>query len=157
MRKKDRSLQNNPFIITRSFSKALSIAGLRLEYVTANKNRIEDLSKIYNFKSVNVLAQIAGEAILKDTPFVKNYVKEVNKSMDFLSKELTKMNFEVVQTHAGFILFKHKTIKKESVRNILETAGIFVRDLGTISQTKEYLRMNVGTLTQTCDLVRLIN
>src|SRR3989344_5580791 len=121
-------------IITRSFSKALSIAGLRLGYILANKNIIENLSKTHNFKSVNTLAQIAGKAILKDTNFVKNYSREVNKSSDFLAKELPKINFDVVQTNAGFILFKHKTIKKEKVKSILEKIGIFVRDLGMLSQ-----------------------
>ena len=143
-------------IITRSFSKALSIAGLRLGYILANKNIINDLSKIHSFKSVNILAQITGKAILKDINFVGNYAKEVKKSLDFLAKELPKINFSVVQTNAGFILFKHKTIKKDNLKDKLEKIGIFVRDLGAISQTQEYLRMNVGTLSQTRDLVRLM-
>lgn len=143
-------------IVTRSFSKALSIAGLRLGYMLANKNIIGDLSRIHNFKSINILAQVAGKAILKDRSFVQNYIKEVNKSSDYLTKELSKMNFEVVQTNAGFILFKHKTIKKEDVKDKLEKIGVFVRNLGLVSQTQEYLRMNVGTLSQTYDLIKLM-
>ncbi len=69
---------------------------------------------------------------------------------------MPKINFDVVQTNAGFILFKNKTIKKDNIKYKLEKIGIFVRDFGTISQTQEYLRMNVGTLSQTRDLVRLM-
>ncbi len=143
-------------IITRSFSKALSIAGLRLGYIIANNKIIENLSKIHNFKSVNVLAQIAGEAILKDLRFVKHYVKEVNNAINLINIELPKMNFEVIPTHSGFVLFKHKTITKKKLIKVLEKNNIFVRDITKINSNQHYCRMNVGTVFQTRKLIKLM-
>jgi len=146
----------NNLIVTRSFSKAFSLAGLRLGYILTNRHIINNLSKLYNFKSVNALAHIAGVCALRDLNYVKKYVREVNKSISILSKELTKLNFRVITTRAGFILFKHITIKKEILKHKLENMGIFVNDLGAFKQTRNYLRMNVGTSTQTNDLIKLI-
>lgn len=145
----------NNIILTRSFSKASSIAGLRLGYIVANKNIILDLSKIHNFKSVNVLAQIVGEAILRDDDFVRKYVQEVNKSTELITPELNKLNFEVFTTPASFILFKHKILDNASVLRLLEKNGIFVRDISK-TQAFPYLRMNVGTLNQTKNLISLM-
>jgi histidinol-phosphate aminotransferase len=88
-------------IVTRSFSKALFLAGLRLGYICSNQDNIRSLSKIHNFKSVNAIAQLAGVEILKNTSYVKNYTAEAKMSKKLLVVELPKLNFEIVPTDAG--------------------------------------------------------
>ena len=47
-------------VVTRSFSKAFSLASVRIGYMVAQEGIINDLRRVYNPKSVNLLAQIAG-------------------------------------------------------------------------------------------------
>ena len=51
-------------IVTRTFSKALGLASIRLGYLTSNSYIVSKLSKIKNFKEVNQIAQIAGKVVL---------------------------------------------------------------------------------------------
>lgn len=143
-------------IITRSFSKALSLAGLRLGYIAANKDTIDLLSRVHNFKSVNALAQIAGEAALKDYSFARRYVSESNKGIKLLLQEMPKLNFKIISTSAGFVLFKHKKFDDNYVVRLLEKNNIFVRIVKTNGDEKEYLRMNVGSLAQTRRLLDIL-
>ncbi|MDO8627188.1 MAG: HAD-IIIA family hydrolase, partial [Candidatus Diapherotrites archaeon] len=127
----------------------------RLGYVIANKKIISDLSRTHNFKSINVLAQIAGETSLQELHEIKQYSNEVNESISLICKELPKLGFEVCKTHAGFVLFRHKTLSVKNIVVKLEQSGIFVRDITKILPDKEYLRMNLGTVFQTQKLLKL--
>lgn len=145
----------NNVIITRSFSKALMLAGLRLGYILSNEKVIQDLSKIHNFKSVNVLAQVAGTEVLKDIKHVQKYVNEAKKSVLLLANELQKLDFEVLPTNAGFLIFKHKVLGHKTVLTELEKEKVFVRDLSSMPNLEGFLRMNAGTLRQTKNLIQI--
>ncbi|MBU7023949.1 MAG: histidinol-phosphate aminotransferase family protein, partial [Theionarchaea archaeon] len=64
-------------IITRSFSKAFGLAGLRLGYVVTHPENIEQLSKVRLPFSVSSLAVIAGLAALDDKAYAQSIVQEV--------------------------------------------------------------------------------
>src|SRR3989338_11139547 len=57
----------NNLIIIRTFSKAFGLAGLRLGYAIADKNRINEIKKISSTYNVNSIAVIAANAALNDT------------------------------------------------------------------------------------------
>lgn len=140
-------------IITRSFSKALSFAGMRLGYICSSKKIINELKKIHNFKSVNVLAQIGGEQILKEKNYFKKYVKKVINSTKLIKSELDNSNFRLIATDSGFIILKHKKINSEKLSKLLEKNKIFVRDL-TSKGMDGFVRLNLGTIEQTEELIR---
>jgi len=140
-------------IITRSFSKALSFAGMRLGYICSSKRIIDELKKIHNFKSVNVLAQIGGEQILKDKNYFKKYVEEVRESTRLVQSELKGTNFKLIVSNSGFFLLKNNRINSTELGKILEKNKIFVRDMKS-KGLEGFVRLNLGTLSQTEELIK---
>ncbi len=148
-------LEYQNVVITRSFSKAFALAGLRLGYLLANEKTIDEISKIHNFKSVNVLAHIAGIEALRDLLPMKKYVQEVQISEKVIEHTLKKLNFTVKTTDAGFILFRHNLYSAQLVQSKLERRGVFVRNLEQIGQLYGYLRMNIADEPMTKKLLNV--
>ncbi|WP_238386833.1 pyridoxal phosphate-dependent aminotransferase [Campylobacter sp. MIT 19-121] len=69
--------QYKNIIITRTFSKAFALAGLRIGYVISHSENILALNKLRNPKNVNALAQVAAIAALNDLEYTQNYINEV--------------------------------------------------------------------------------
>ncbi len=139
-------------VITRTLSKTFMLAGLRLGFIVAQKEIIDTVSKIIGLYNVNALTHVAGIAALRDAQHTRSYASEVNASIKLLARELPKLNFEVMQTYAGFILFRHKHINPKTVQKKLETHGIFVR-YPFLKELPSYLRMNAGNLSFTKKLI----
>ncbi|MBU7014990.1 MAG: histidinol-phosphate aminotransferase family protein [Theionarchaea archaeon] len=90
-------------IITRSFSKAFGLAGLRLGYVVSQPRNLEQLSKVRLPFSVSSLAVIAGLAALDDIEYSQTIIQDVKEEKEFLYRELESMGIDVHMTHTNFI------------------------------------------------------
>lgn len=143
-------------IVTRTFSKAFSLASLRLGYAIANKKIINDLTKVKDPESVNTLAQIAGIEALKDSNYRKKFVSEIIKSKKYLKNELTKLGLEVYTSYTNFLFVKFPNIySAKTILNNLEKKGIFLRDrTGVIENC---VRIGVPLLNESKRLVKEIN
>jgi len=73
-------------IITRSFSKAFGLAGLRAGLLISNKNTIQDLKKVKPISEINGIAVRLIEFFLGRMELVDAYVKEVNKGREVILK-----------------------------------------------------------------------
>ena len=103
--------QYKNLVITQSFSKSRSLAGIRLGCAFANEDLIEALNRVknsFNSYPIDRLAQVAGiEAIKDENHFNLTRVKII-EARTFLEKELFLMDFEVLPSGANFIFTKHK-------------------------------------------------
>lgn len=73
------NIDKNPnLIVTRSFSKAFGMAGLRAGLLVSNKNRIADLKKVKPISEINSVAAKLIEFFLDRMDLVYSYVKEVD-------------------------------------------------------------------------------
>lgn len=137
----------NNLIITRTFSKAYGLAGLRLGYIIAQEEIIYSLSKIHNFKSVNKLALIAGIAALKSQKYTDKYINRVIKSRQFLYKELHKRGIKAYLSKTNFLLAEVKD-SKEFISS-LESQNVYVRDVSNLDGIDtSSVRITVGTKRQ---------
>jgi histidinol-phosphate aminotransferase len=130
-------------IITRSFSKAFGLAGLRLGYVVTHPENIEQLSKVRLPFSVSSLAVIAGLAALDDRAYAQSIVEEVKKEKEFLYGKLESMGIDVHRTHTNFILVNLKE-RCHAVYQELLGRNILVKELGG-PLLEGWLRITVGT------------
>ncbi|MBS3142913.1 histidinol-phosphate transaminase [Candidatus Woesearchaeota archaeon] len=133
-------------IITRSFSKALSLAGARIGYIISHTENIKNLMRLHNIKSVNTLAQVAALAALQDTDYLYAYLDAVKKAKHYVHVELQRMGIEHVITPSNFILVKVKNPRH--IEQELATQGVYVRDRSMVPQLNGYLRLNIGTPKQ---------
>ena len=139
-------------IITRSFSKAFAIAGLRVGCVISNKEIIKYLNGFkpmyeIGFYSSYILQNLLTKQGLK---IVKKNTKELLNSKKYFIKELTKMNFKVINSegnfvHVNFGLYKNKIISR------LKKIVIF-RENETHNSLKNFTRFTI-TSKKNFDLI----
>jgi histidinol-phosphate aminotransferase len=130
-------------IVSRSFSKAFSLAGLRCGYIISQPENIDIINKIRVGKNVNSLAQIAAIFALKDKKHMENYVKLIQKTKIETIKSLKKLGFKIHDSKANFIL-----IKINSVNAFLEFSRenhIFLRDRSSMPGLNNFIRITIGT------------
>ena len=139
-------------VVTRSFSKAFSLASVRIGYMVAQEGIINDLRRVYNPKSVNMLAQIATTAALDDLPYYAAYVAEVKRSAQLVVNFCRRLHIPCRTAHANWIMMEFRDAP-EMARKMAD-AGIHVRDRS--SQLPNVLRMSLGTEAQTVEVLARI-
>ena len=96
----------NNLIVTRTFSKAFSLASIRLGYVCTNIKNIDEINKIRNTKEVNSFAQSLGLTALKNINYVKDRISIINNNKEFFIDELKKLNIEFIDSMSNFVSFE---------------------------------------------------
>lgn len=139
-------------IVTRTFSKAWALAGLRVGYLSTNSGLIEQLKKVINPKSVSVLAQVAAAAALSDRQYMESYVNEVKASKMILIDFLRQYNLNVHDSTANYIMVQHP--KLPLLLEEMEKENIFVRDRSAFKNLPGFFRITIGDHEQTSELTR---
>ena len=89
--------------ITRSFSKAHGMAGLRLGYAIGQEATVQAIPKVWQLGSLNTLTAAAGVASLKDTRHIADEVAENARVRAFTIKAFRDMGYTVGDSHANCI------------------------------------------------------
>ena len=134
-------------IITRTFSKAYGLAGLRCGYIVSNKEIISLIQKSISPYSVNSVALVCASAALDDESFVRGYVGEVVKNRPILAKELSKLGVKVFPSSANFVVANFGE-NCGVFYSKLKERGILVRNRTNDPLLKGCLRIGVGTEEQ---------
>ena len=138
-------------VVTRTFSKAFGLAGLRVGYLAAAPSVLAGLARLYNPKSVNSLAQIGATAALDDLPYLQDFLDQVLKAKAMLADFFLERGVEAYPTPANFVLIR--VPDAAATLAALERRGVFVRDRSSYPGLHGCLRMSVGTLDQTRALI----
>ncbi len=140
-------------VVARTFSKAFSLAGLRIGYAIASEKIVQSFSKAASPYSVNFLAAKAAEYCLRNQCYMKSCVREVEKSKNFLSAELEKRGIGVFAGDANFVLanFGKRT---KFVCGKLEEKEILVRDRSGYPMLDGYVRITLGSRKQMKTLLK---
>ena len=138
-------------IVTRTFSKALGLASIRLGYLTSNSYIISKLSKIKNFKEVNQIAQIAGSSILDNMRLVERGIERMKIiKQGFLR---TIKGVRVYDSHSNFVLIEHPLVS--DIISDLKKNNILVRDRSDyINNT---MRITIGHPENMKTIAEIIN
>lgn len=139
-------------IVTRTFSKAFGLAGLRVGYLAAHPDLLDQLSRLYNPKSVNTLAQIGALAALSDLAYLNTYLAEVIEAKELLRNFFkTRVGVEAWITPANFVVLRVDDAAHTLAQ--LESLGIYARDRSGYPGMQGCIRMTVGTVDQTQRLI----
>ncbi|MBV72082.1 MAG: hypothetical protein CMH52_12210 [Myxococcales bacterium] len=134
-------------IITRTFSKAYGMAGLRIGYAMADARLITNLRRLFNPKNVNALAQVAAIAALDDSEWLSWYLSEVEKSKALITRWFTERDIECRMTPANFFMVRFE--RAPWVVRCLREQGVYVRDRSTMPCLNGFVRFSIGTVEQT--------
>jgi len=146
-------LYRDNIIIVRSMTKDYALAGLRLGYAVASREIIDGLRRVRPPWNVNVLAQKAGVAALRDEGYLKRCKPKIKQAKQFLVDELCRLGFTVIPSKTNFFLVRIGNGKK--FRSTLLKHGILVRDCTSFG-LPEYIRIAPRTIPECKKLITII-
>ncbi len=134
-------------VVTRTFSKAFGLAGLRVGYCIAPEWMYSEYMKVYQPFSVNRLGVIAGMAALRDKEHLERTLKVVREGRTYLIENLP---FRTYPSQANFVMINVEPYTSGEVTEYLLRRGIIVRDCASFTGegTDRLIRITVGTMGQ---------
>ncbi len=133
-------------IVSRTFSKAFGLAGLRVGYVIARRQHIAEMLKVRGPYDVNQVACCAAAAALSDTSAATSYAREIMyKAKPLVEKFFSEKEITFYPSAGNFILFKPDN--PAQVAEILRKHGLLVRPQKK-PNIQGTLRLTIGTLAQ---------
>ena len=141
-------------VVVRTFSKSLSLAGMRLGYAVASPELIQVLHRVkdsFNHFPVDVLAQKAGVAACQSISYYEDCTKKIVEQRDDFIAFLRNLGWQVLDSSTNFIFTTKPGVSGRQVYQTLKEAGILVRRFDTPG-IEDYLRITVGTAQQMAQL-----
>ena len=132
-------------ILSRSFSKAYGLAGLRIGYGVAQAHVTDLLNRIRQPFNVNSLAQAAAIAAFQDTAFLQKGFELNRAGYKQLTQSFDKLNLSYLTSAGNFVLVKVGDDDEAGNRiNLaLLKRGIIVRPVGNYG-LPQWLRISIG-------------
>ena len=142
-------------VVSRTFSKAVGLAGLRLGALFARADLTDAMRRACTPFPVNSAALVAAEAAMRDRRFLRRYVGQVKESRWHLAQGLERLGARVFPSAANFLLVDFgpgggRLVRRLAKRNIL------LRDRGGEFGRDGFVRVTVGTPEQTRVLLQAI-
>jgi histidinol-phosphate aminotransferase len=132
-------------IISRTFSKAYGLAGLRVGFGLMHADVADMLNRVRQPFNVNSIAQVAAIASLADEDFVARSYAANQAGMAQLTQGFHKLGLEYITSHGNFVSFKVEDAAQ--VNQKLLQNGVIVRPIANY-EMPDYLRVSVGLFNE---------
>lgn len=142
-------------VITRTFSKAYGLAGLRVGYGVAATPVINTLNKMREPFNVNLLAQSAAAAALDDTAHLSKTLKLVRDGRAYLKREFERLGLAPVDTVTNFMLVDLRTDAQVVYEKLLRQ-GVIVRSMAGWG-LKTFIRVTIGKPAENRRFIAALN
>lgn len=130
-------------VVTRTFSKAWRMAGVRLGYLYGPAWVVDDLRKVRLPYHLDAMTQEAGHLACELADEVTGHVAAISAERDRLRARLAVLDHvEVFDSAANFLLFR--TPVADLFDRLLDR-GVLVRDFSSVPRLEGCLRVTVGT------------
>ena len=137
-------------IITRTFSKAYGLAGLRVGYSVCSPIIADFINRVREPFNVNHTAQVAAICALSDLDYLEESKKVNINGLRLLEKGFKKLKLSYIPSHANFIAVKFSNAMK--IYNDLLKEGVIVRPV----EMDNFLRISIGTTEENTYLLRAL-
>jgi histidinol-phosphate aminotransferase len=136
-------LKRHPnLVITRTFSKAYGLAGLRVGYALAHPTVADVMNRVRQPFNVNSIALAAAAAALNDMEFVARSYAENLSGLKQLEEGARSLGLEFILSHGNFLTIK--VGKAAEIYKRLLRRSVIVRPVAGYG-LPEHLRVTVGT------------
>jgi histidinol-phosphate aminotransferase len=146
--------QGRKVVVLRTFSKAASLAGLRVGYGVCDADAVSLMNRIRQPFNVNSLAQVAALAALEDESHVLECVRMIEAGRHFLYDEFKALGLKYVPARANFILLDVGRSATDIYQRLLKE-GVIVRPMTPFGM-ETALRVTVGTPEENRRLVKAL-
>ncbi|ASJ70262.1 histidinol-phosphate transaminase [Granulosicoccus antarcticus] len=137
-------------LVSHTFSKGRSLAGMRLGVAFGHPSLIEGLQRVknsFNSYPVDALAQAAGVASIKAEDYYRQTLTSIMQTRQQAVSDLQNRGFEVLPSAANFVFAKAPDGNAEQVFRKLNDAGVLVRYWNK-PRLDQWLRISIGTAAE---------
>ena len=137
-------LKRHPnLVVTRTFSKAYGLAGLRVGYAPAHPSVADLMNRVRQPFNVNGIALAAAVAALDDMEFVARSYADNLQGMRQIEEGARALGLEWIPSYGNFITIR--VGRASDIYKRLLRRGVIVRPVGGGYQLPEHLRVTIGT------------
>ncbi|MEE9355467.1 MAG: histidinol-phosphate transaminase [Methylococcaceae bacterium] len=133
-------------IVTRTFSKAYGLAGLRIGYALSNPEIADLLNRVRQPFNNNHLALVAAENAIVDTEHLAKSVSINQQGYKQLAGFVMNLQLEWIPSVANFITINFKREAMPIYQGLLQR-GVIVRPVANY-EMPDFLRVSIGTLEE---------
>lgn len=133
-------------VITRTFSKAHGLAGLRVGYSLSSAEIADILNRVRQPFNNNALALVAAEVAIQESDYLAETIALNNAGMQFLTSEFSKMSLPWIESVGNFVSVD--LLRDASgINTALLNKGVIVRPVANY-EMPNHLRISIGTATE---------
>lgn len=140
-------------IISRTFSKAYGLAGLRIGYGVASASVADMMNRVRQPFNVNSVAQAAAIASLNDDDFVARSYALNRAGMLQLTQAFNKLGLSYIPSFGNFVSFRID--KAGEVYQQLLKQGVIVRPIANY-EMPDYLRVSIGLFDENARFLEVL-
>ena len=144
-------LKRHPnLVVTRTFSKAYGLAGLRVGYALAHPSVADVMNRVRQPFNVNSIGLAAAAAALDDMEFVaRSYAENLN-GMRQLEEGARSLGLDFIPSYGNFLTIRVAAGGKSAAEIFkrLLRRGVIVRPVGGGYGLPEHLRVTTGTAAE---------
>lgn len=137
--------EDRPLAVTRTFSKTLSLAALRVGYVVAPTRMVSQLDIAVLPYHLDAFKQAATVAALGFTAEMEERVSLIKSERTRIEAAMSSLDIDVWKSGANFVLFRPRSSSATDVWTSLLNSGVLVRDCSSWARLDGCLRVTVGT------------
>lgn len=138
-------------LVTHTFSKGRSLAGLRVGYALGHKDLIEGLIRVkdsFNSYPIDRFAEAGAIAAMQDKAYFEETCKKVIATRIALVSDLQGLGFDILPSGANFVFAKHLKREGAELAAKLREKNVVVRHFTQPKRVSNYLRITIGTDVQ---------
>lgn len=140
-------------IISRTFSKAYGLAGLRVGFGLMHADLADLMNRVRQPFNVNSLAQVAATVSLQDDDFVQRSYAANQAGMAQITQGLEKLGLSYIPSFGNFVSFK--VTNASAVNQALLKQGVIVRPVANY-EMPDYLRVSIGLFSENARFLEVL-
>jgi histidinol-phosphate aminotransferase len=139
------SLARQPnIVVTRSFSKSYSLAGVRFGFAVAEPALVRELVKVKDSYNCDALSLVAATAAIEDRDYLLSTRTRILATRQRLTDELRRLGFNVVDSQSNFVWCRRTDRPVKPIYEALKERSILVRYM-SYADYGDGLRISVGS------------
>ncbi len=134
-------------LITKTLSKARSLAGQRIGYAIGSEDLIKALgAAMYSFNGypLSSISIAVGAASMRDDEYLNSTIRKIQQTKGKTKELLIKKGFELTESKTNFLFMTHKNISALDLCSYLLEKKILVRHFDQ-KRIDNHLRVSIGT------------
>ena len=149
--------EHKNLVVLRTFSKAMSMAGLRFGYMLAHPEIAREVYKSKLPYNVNIFTLAAAEVVIEKNAVLKRGIETLICERERVYAELLKRPaVRAFPSKANFMLIKTAKPARELFERIY-SQGVLVRDVSTYPLLERCLRVSIGTPEENDKFLRALD